>query len=259
MGIAKGRFPAFAAAVRAEPGSAFRLSGEVAPFLAPLPVTLLPTSWEIKERLIGFGLDTIGSVARLPFDAIQGEFGIEGARVWRLANGQDNTPLMPRSHTAVVGVEASFETPTVSLPAIFLVLEGLLERSFGNSNLRGRSARVATLLGQALHASPWQRRFAFREPVNSPARAIVLFRRSLETLVLPGPLETLSLTLTGITGEVGRQESLFWDVRCQERLGEAISQLEARLGMRPPIYRIREVEPWSRIPERRMALVPYDS
>jgi hypothetical protein len=34
-----------------------------------------------------------------------------------------------------------------------------------------------------------------------------------------------------------------------------ISQLRARLKIAPPIYQVRELEPWSRIPERRYALV----
>ncbi|GIT45112.1 MAG: hypothetical protein Ct9H300mP11_30480 [Chloroflexota bacterium] len=35
-------------------------------------------------------------------------------------------------------------------------------------------------------------------------------------------------------------------------------QLEALLDGKPPIYQLKEIEPWSRIPERRQALVPFD-
>ena len=65
------------------------------------------------------------------------------------------------------------------------------------------------------------------------------------------------MILSGLTGEAGRQESLVLDVRRRENLKEALRQLKARLGIEPPIYAIREVEPWSRLPERRQALVPY--
>ena len=82
--------------------------------------------------------------------------------------------------------------------------------------------------------------------------------RVLEALELPGPLEDMSLTLSGITGESGLQSSLFSDLRKQDQLKEMMRQLEALLGCRPPIYRVRDVEPWSRIPERRQALVPFD-
>ena len=94
--------------------------------------------------------------------------------------------------------------------------------------------------------------------MGSHDRALLTLRSRLENLTLPGPLETLSLTLSGITGESGQQESLFPEVRHRARLDDAIRQLRARLGQRPLIYRVREVEPWSRIPERRRALVAYD-
>ena len=35
-------------------------------------------------------------------------------------------------------------------------------------------------------------------------------------------------------------------------------QLEARLGRKPPIYQVRDVESWSRIAERRQALVQFE-
>ncbi|MDP6494836.1 MAG: DNA polymerase Y family protein, partial [Dehalococcoidia bacterium] len=58
-------------------------------------------------------------------------------------------------------------------------------------------------------------------------------------------------------GESGTQSSLFVEVRKQQQLREAMRQLEARLRTRPPIYKVMDVEPWSRIPERRQALVEF--
>jgi DNA polymerase-4/protein ImuB len=68
----------------------------------------------------------------------------------------------------------------------------------------------------------------------------------------------MKLTLGGITGESGIQSSLFSDVRKREQLKEMMRQLEVLLGCKPPIYQMKEVEPWSRIPERRQALVLFD-
>ena len=55
--------------------------------------------------------------------------------------------------------------------------------------------------------------------------------------------------------EDGRQESLWAEVRRDQKLQEVVNQLEARLDTTPPVYQVRELEPWSRIPERRHALV----
>ena len=80
----------------------------------------------------------------------------------------------------------------------------------------------------------------------------------LDTRALPGPLEDMKLTLAGFTGETGIQSSLFSDVRRREQLREMMHQLEALLGCKPPIYQVKDVEPWSRIPERRQALVQFE-
>ena len=257
VGVARGKFPAYVAALQAESLGAMRAPEDAAAFLAKMPIMHLPTSWKIKERLLDFGLDFMGSIARLPFNTMQGEFGKEGARLWQLANGLDDTPLMSRQHEETFVREVAFATPTVSLPAILVVLESLLTRAFTGA-LRGRFARVALLEGRADNGSTWSKRIGFREPVGSCDQAMFVLRSRLDNLALPGPLETLSLTLSGINGEAGRQESLFPEVRHLARLDDSIRELRFRLGQQPPIYRVREVEPWSRIPERRRALVAYD-
>jgi DNA polymerase-4/protein ImuB len=63
------------------------------------------------------------------------------------------------------------------------------------------------------------------------------------------------MKITGLCGQRGQQKSLFTEVRAQDHLLEDIRQLEFRLGG-PQLYKIKEVEPWSRLPERRYALTP---
>ena len=35
-------------------------------------------------------------------------------------------------------------------------------------------------------------------------------------------------------------------------------QMEVRLRAKPPVFKVKDIEPWSRIPERRQALVQFD-
>jgi len=123
--------------------------------------------------------------------------------------------------------------------------------------MRGRFARICTLEGAVFRAPAWHKRIVFRQPMGDPHKATGLIRHTLEGHPPPGPLEELRLSLSGLTGDAGRQESLFNEVRQQENLKEMLHQLRARLGMQTPLYQVREVEPWSRLPERRQALVPY--
>jgi hypothetical protein len=68
----------------------------------------------------------------------------------------------------------------------------------------------------------------------------------------------MALELLGLAGEAARQQSLFTLRRRQlDPVVEAARHLRARFGGDVPLYHAVEVEPWSRIPERRWALVTY--
>ena len=257
VGVATGKFPAMVAALKAQAGNAFRVLDGAERFLAPLPVRLLPTSLAVKERLVGFGLNTLGNVVSVGFGKMQAQFGREGARLWLLANGIDDTPINPRVHEKTFSCSLSFPAPTASLQAILIAAEDLLRRAFHSQDLQGRHVRRGQLSGDVDGGVPWVKALPFREPVSVPADAMRLVRYSFENISLPGPLLNLSLTLTGVTGEAGKQASLFPEVRALEQLDEELRQYKARHGEPAPIYQYREVDTWSRLPERRNALIPY--
>ena len=257
IGLAEGKFPSYVAAVLSRGGQATRVPGDVAGFMRELPIDLLPVSWENKVRLHRFGLHIMGDLASLPTGSVHAQFGREGRIAWELASGADHSPLVPYRYEEVVSEYLTFPVPVATLPAIILAIETLLARAFAHAVLRGKYARTATLESGVFRRPPWTRRFAFKEPVNSREKALFALKSMMGAVVLPGALEDMRLTLAGFTGESGIQASLFPDVRKQEQLKETMRQLEARLGCRPPVYRVREIEPWSRIPERRQALVQF--
>ena len=77
----------------------------------------------------------------------------------------------------------------------------------------------------------------------------------MENVTQPGPVEELGMKITGTGRFTGRQKSLMAQVRAREHLLDDIKQLEFRLGGHQ-VFQVKEVEPWSRIPERRYALTP---
>jgi nucleotidyltransferase/DNA polymerase involved in DNA repair len=226
-------------------------------FLAPLPVDALPLAWRVRERLRGFGLATLGAVAGVGVGPLQAQLGREGRLAWELASGIDPRPFVPRRTEEAASAALEFAAPTLTLEAIGTGVEALLGRLFAQPRMRGRTARSCLLEGRVLDGPVWRRELTFREPVASAERGLVLVRASLEGGPPPGPLEELRLTLRALAGEAGRQASLFAEVRRHDDLREALRQLRARLRVEPPVYHIREVEPWSRVPERRTALVPF--
>ena len=257
IGVAGGKFPAYIAALASGGGEAIRAPDDVAGFLRDFAIDHLPLSWDSKVRLHRFGIHTMGQLASLSVGSIQSQLGVEGRKAWKLSNGVDDSLLIPYKPQEVVTESLIFPSPTTDMHTVLVAVETLLGRAFSSPELRGRYVRMAIAECNVLHKPPWTRRFAFKEAVNGKGRAFFAFRSLLETVVLPGPLEDMKLVLSGFAGESGAQTSLFSDVRRRERLTEMMRQLETRLGRKPPIYQVRDIEPWSRIPERRQALVQF--
>jgi len=97
---------------------------------------------------------------------------------------------------------------------------------------------------------------ALREASADPERLrLALSPRLAE---LPGPAGTLSLRALE-TGPPAREQPALASTpaeRRRERLGEAVRQARAA-GGREAVLRVLEVDPDSRVPERRTTLTPF--
>lgn len=258
IGVAEGKFPAYIAALISSGGRTTQVPDDAGVFLQRFPVDLLPMPQENKARLHRFGLHTLGQIASLSVGSMQAQFGPEGARAWKLANGIDRTSLLPNRREEAVSEFLTFPSPSLSQNTILIGIETLLGRAFSRPQVKGRYVRSVILESQICRYPPWIRLFTFKEAVGSKDRAFFVIRSALESVTLPGPLEDLKLTLAGLSGESGAQAGLFSDSRKQDQLREVVRQLRLRLGDKPPIYQVRDIEPCSRIPERRQALIPFD-
>lgn len=283
LGLASGKFAAWIAARVARPaGLRIVPAQETAAFLAPLPIEYLfeparlpPPGPSLRRgegerassllsprsNLFGLlGLRTIADLAALPFSAVQAQFGPAGARAWRLAHGVDDEPVVPRCPRPEVRASLRAEAPLASVEALMIALDQLLGQVFASPSLRARSARQARLQALLADGTSWERLFTFKEPLAGREAARLALRSKLELPngLPPAAVEELSLELVVARGEVARQLGLFTArARQHGQIAEAARQLHARYG-RVPLYHIREVEPWSRVPERRWALVACD-
>ena len=257
IGVGPGKFPAAVAASTACPGEVVVAPVDLESFLAGHSVDVLPVPVEVRTRLKRLSMPTLREIARQRVGPMQAQFGPAGRRIWELAQGIDNAHLIPRRHEVELTDWVSFPTPIVASETILLAAESLLVRLFDKPEMLGRRARLVLLEASIFRRTTWQRRVPFKDAVGDFRNALPAIKHALSLTPPPGPIEDLSLTLMGITGRAGRQASLFSEVRKRDQLRESLRQLEARLGRRPPIYRFKEAEPWSRIPERRMVLVEY--
>ena len=261
VGVGEGKFPALVAARLSRPLGAEQVPPDVAGFLAPYPVDLLPVAVAVRAELRRLGLGTLGDVAALQPALLVDRFGKEGWLAWNLAQGMDDRPLLPLKQEEAIVEHTALPFCSVSLELLLAAVDTLLRRAYAQPRMRGRYAGGAALQCVLQRAVPWEKDFHFKRGVGDWAAASRILRGQLEADHPRAPVAELTLALADLTGESGLQLGLFREVRPDRelRLAEAERQLQARMPGRPTLYRVVQVAPWHPAPELRAVQVPIDA
>jgi DNA polymerase-4/protein ImuB len=136
-------------------------------------------------------------------------------------------------------------------------VEALLVKAWAAHDFCGRGIACLEIWTQGGDSRRWEKTVNFKEPAMAARSALPRLRYFLENYPQPGPVEQIGIRITRLACGTGRQQSIFSAVRSRDNLLEDIRQLDFRLGDHQ-VYQVKEVEPWSRIPERRYALAPLN-
>jgi len=256
IGAGPSRFCAVAGATRARSRRVEIVAG--AQDLAAAPVTVLRRDAAcagLVEPLERLGIMTLGALAALPRASVADRFGKAGLRAQRLAAGHDD-PLRPR--TAGECLQETLELPeAASGVQLGRALELLIDRLLAQRERRGRALRAVVLGARLVEGGTWRERMVFREPLADPLRMRLVLAGRLA--LLPAPAESLRLTVERFGPPAAPGEALFDDDRARRhaRLREAVRQARA-VGGPDAALRVLEVDPDSRVPERRAVLTPFE-
>jgi nucleotidyltransferase/DNA polymerase involved in DNA repair len=271
-GWAPGKFGAWVAAAAASPGvpKVVPETGLV-PFLASCPVAALPVSDRVLGRLERLGVKTLGELCALPEPALIGQFGEEGGRAWAWAKGQRIDLVRARHRPHPIRVSFDFPTPVGQSETLHGALDRLLERALARPARRGRSVLGVRVGGQLEGGGSWSVDAILREPTSRREALAFNLRSRMSLSPPPRAVETLVVELFQF-GPPTHQEGLFdrreeggrsaggvglAEGEVPPSLKDAVKELRLRLG-HSPLYRVVEVDPWSRIPERRHALMRFE-
>jgi len=260
LAAAPGRFCAYAAARQDRPGR-FPVvpEGSVRRFLAPLPVSLLhgripgPEGDDLPNELERLGIETLGRLAGLPRDAVADRLGPLGLAALRLARGEDE-PLRPRRIHEALAVE--LELPeAASGQQLDRALELLIGRLLAHRGRRGRALRALRLSARLAAGGGWRRQVALRRAGTDRDRITAVLLPQLA--LLPAPATTLRLEAVELGAAGGEQLALSApEEQRRRRISEAVRQARAAGGSEA-VLRVLEVDPQSRVPERRDVLMPW--
>lgn len=261
-GVAPSRFAAVAAATRARVRRPVIVTGsqrEAKAFLASMPVSLLrarPELVHLPEALQRLGLRTLGELAEIPSAALADRFGSAGLVAHELASGSDGA-LRPRAPGELLS--ESIDLPeAVSGLQLESAMGLLIDRLLARRERRGRTLRAVVLCAVLVeNGGTWREQVVFREALADPVRIRLATVPRLAGI--PAPVDQLRLSVERFGPPPADQRGLLDDADSVRtaRLRQAIRQVMAAAGPDGAL-RVLQVDPGSRLPERRMVLTPFE-
>jgi DNA polymerase IV len=205
--------------------------GTEAGFLAPLPLRVLPGLGPATERrLDGLGLRTVGDIAALPVEVLEGRIGSSGAGLKALAIGDDpravTIPGLPKS----ISREVTFERDVVDAQALRRTVRSLAQdvtQSVRRQRLWARTVRLKVrFAGFDTHTFQATLRAATDLDDDFLATADQLLGQAL---VARRPVRLIGIGAANLSEAT--QDMLFDEDRSRRRaLDGALDQLRQRFG-----------------------------
>jgi len=145
-GVAPNKFLAKLASDWRKPDGLFVIKPEdVDEFLLPLAVARLPGVGKVtEERLRSFEIQTVADLRKSDLPTLEGHFGRYGVRLYELARGIDDGPVVPNRPTQSVSAEDTFESD-VPLTETEAMIRGLAEKTWAAARKELRIPRTVVL------------------------------------------------------------------------------------------------------------------
>ena len=149
------------------------------------------------------------------------------------------------------------------MDALSFGIRTLLDRAFASVQRINKAVGRIDLTCEMSESEQWSYTHTFKEPTDSAMLAHGVVMTYVETIVqtdaspICGPIEVISVELSRL-GAARAEQSGLWNENEKGDLDTALRQLNAKTQT-SPIKTVVDVEPWSRIPERRQALAEVTS
>jgi DNA polymerase IV len=145
-GVAPNKFLAKIASDWKKPNGLFVIQPhEIQSFLLPLPIGRIPGVGQVTERRMkGIGIATVGDLYALTMPTLEQHFGRYGHRLYELARGIDDNPVVPNRASKSISAEDTFEKD-IPLAEVELLIRKLADKVWVSSKQNARMARTIVL------------------------------------------------------------------------------------------------------------------
>jgi nucleotidyltransferase/DNA polymerase involved in DNA repair len=258
LGLARTRGVARVAAATAGAGAAVVVPpGREASFLAPLPISALPLDDAVARQLTRLGLRTSGSIAALPLDALQAQFGAYGSTLHRLVKGDDDAPILANPSAPRIALTRRFDGPLTNRVLLDQALRGLATELAARLAAGGWAAQALTLTLRFEHAPPWIEQRLLLQPTAVQGRLAEALVALLARAHVDEGIESLTVAVAQLRPTVAAQLELFASPQGQaRRLDDTLQRLVARY--RGCFVRAALTDPAAYLPEQRVRFDPLE-
>ena len=264
IGWGRGKFVSWVAASRAKPGgSVIVRPGEERKFLASQRLAVLPLDPDTHRRLLQLGVKTLGALVALPEEAVVSQFGRAGRRLWRLAAGLVSEPVVGRVVPEPIVAALTFFTPVGERDLLAHALDKLVDRALGDPRRSGWRVQVVRVHAELEHGASWLVAATLKDPAATRERIAAPLKTQLERSPPAGAVERLVVEFTAFAPGTAELQLFARDAGAAARAGRrrALQSAAREIALRirrPMLYHVIEVQPWSRLPERRYALIDFE-
>jgi len=264
IGWGIGKFVSWVAATRAKPGEAVIVPvGGEAKFLASQRLAVLPLDPDTHRRLLQLGVKTLGALVALPEEAVVSQFGRAGRRLWRFAAGLVSEPVVGRVVPEPIVAALTFFTPVGDRDLLAHALDKLVDRALGDPRRSGWRVQVVRVHAELEHGASWLVAATLKDPAATRERIAAPLKTQLERSPPAGAVERLVVEFTAFAPGTAELQLFARDAGAAARAGRrrALQSAAREIALRirrPMLYHVIEVQPWSRFPERRYALIDFE-
>jgi DNA polymerase-4/protein ImuB len=264
MGWGRGKFVSWVAASRAKPGGAVIVRpGEEEKFLASQRLAVLPLDPDTHRRLLQLGIKTLGALVALPEEAVVSQFGRAGRHLWRLAAGLVSEPVVGRVVPEPIVTALTFFTPVGERDLLAHALDKLVDRALADPRRSGWRVQVVRVRAELERGASWLVEATLKDPSATRERIAAPLKTQLERSPPAGAVERLVVEFTAFAPGTTELQLFARDSGAAARAGRrhALQNAAREIALRirrPMLYHVIEVQPWSRLPERRYALIDFE-
>ena len=229
VAVSQNRFVALCAA-KTRAGVTHIFPGQEAGFLHPLAIDVLPLDSREKETLARWGIRTVGELARLPEDSLVARFGTRGARLAKLARGQEDSVLRPYEPVPAFEEKMDFEWQIAELEPLAFLLSGLLDKLCSKLQGLGLAAEQIRVSLKLTGGSRFERAVALPSPLADAGVLLTLLRLELAAHPPGEAIEGVKVSARPAARRMAQFSLLEPAVPKPEKLAVTLARLSSLVG-----------------------------